>query len=247
MSPDARKHRGAHPSDEALFHPDNIPELREATAELSWLLTRDYAPASSLKLVGDRHKLAERQRAAVARAACSDQQLDTRARAEVQLGRLKGTDVAIDGFNLIITVEAALSGGILIRCRDTCIRDLSGIHGSYRSVDETSKAIEVIGAALASACVHSAAWYLDKPVSNSGRLAKRIRDAAEEHRWPWTVELCFNPDSALVDHPTVAITSDSLILDGASRWVNLTRDILSKTITTGWVIDLAGAPSEFTA
>jgi hypothetical protein len=29
--------------------------------------------------------------------------------------------------------------------------------------------------------------------------------------------------------------------------VNLTRDILSKTITTGWVIDLAGAPSEFTA
>ncbi|HEY6329291.1 MAG TPA: DUF434 domain-containing protein [Blastocatellia bacterium] len=241
MSPDARKHRGANPSDEALFHPDSIPELREAMAELSWLLTRDYAPASSLKLVGDRHKLTERQRAAVARAACSDRRIEARARAEVAFAGLRDSDVAIDGFNLIITVEAALSGAVLIHCRDTCFRDISSVHGSYRSVEETSKAIEVIGAALASACVHSVAWHLDKPVSNSGRLANRIRAAAEENAWPWTVELCFNPDSALIDGPGIAITSDSVILDRVSSWSNLTRYILTEMITNAWVIDLVGS------
>src|SRR5262252_7862615 len=73
MSPDIRKHRGAHPEDRQLFAGDQCVRLRAAVCELSWLLTRDYSIKSALKLVGDRHALAERQRLAVARAASSDQ------------------------------------------------------------------------------------------------------------------------------------------------------------------------------
>src|SRR5205807_9495166 len=38
--------------------------------------------------------------------------------------------------------------GILMLGRDRCVRDLSSVHGSYRSVDETDRAIELIGATL---------------------------------------------------------------------------------------------------
>ncbi|HYP53983.1 MAG TPA: DUF434 domain-containing protein, partial [Pyrinomonadaceae bacterium] len=76
MSPDRRQHRGAHPEDERLFAPSQVAALREAVGELSWLFGRGYAPRSAVKLVGDRHSLTGRQRLAVARAACSDEQRD---------------------------------------------------------------------------------------------------------------------------------------------------------------------------
>jgi len=40
-------------------------------------------------------------------------------------------------------------------------------------------------------------WYLDRPVSNSGRLAGRIREMAAEHHWAWEVELVNDPDAVL--------------------------------------------------
>ena len=65
--PDTRRHRGPHPQDAELFASETHPTLREAVNHLSWLLTRGYAERSSLKLVGDRFGLQERQRRAVMR------------------------------------------------------------------------------------------------------------------------------------------------------------------------------------
>ena len=137
MSPDLRKHRGAHPEDRELFAAEQMPVLRNATSELSWLLTRGYSLKSALKLVGDRYMLTERQRLAMSRAACSDQSKERRAGTLISTDAVVGKDLIVDGFNLLITIEAALSGGLLIICRDGCVRDLSSVHGSYRSVDET--------------------------------------------------------------------------------------------------------------
>src|SRR6476659_9133456 len=111
MSPDIRKHRGAHPEDRKLFTGDQIAALRQAVDELSWLLTREYSIKAAVKVVGDRHELTERQRIAVAGSAGSDQSGAGRAATEVALESLHDASVIIDGFNLIITVEAALSGG----------------------------------------------------------------------------------------------------------------------------------------
>jgi len=128
-----RRHRGAHPKDQRLFDAALLPTLRGAVADLSWLLSRGYAAAASLKLVGDRFELKERQRLAVARAACSDQQKESRELISLPIESVRGQDLLIDGFNIIVTTEAALSGGVLIHCRDGCVRDMSSVHGSYRS------------------------------------------------------------------------------------------------------------------
>jgi hypothetical protein len=78
--PDRRTHRGPHPEDAArCSRRPAIPVLRAAAADLTWLLDRGYAVSSSLKLVGDRHHLAARQRVAVARCVCTSAQRAQRA------------------------------------------------------------------------------------------------------------------------------------------------------------------------
>jgi hypothetical protein len=237
--PDIRKHRGAHPEDRKLFAAEQLPALRTAVEELSWLLTRDYSLKGSLKLVGDRYTLTDRQRLAVSRAACSDHGKERRATALVNAEEIPGEDLIVDGFNLIITVEAALSGGLLLLCRDGCIRDLSSVHGSYRAVNETETAIQLIGEALEILHPESVDWVLDSPISNSGRLAQRIRDLADQKGWNWNIETLFNPDAAILKSKRVVISSDSHILDGTERWFNFNRYLIGERLADSWVIDLS--------
>lgn len=238
MSSDKQQHRGAHPQDQRLFSADWLPTLRIATAELSWLLNRGYPITASLKLVGDRHRLNERQRIAIARAACTDESRARRLAARVDRQAVRDADLIVDGFNLLITIEAALSQGVMLICRDTCIRDLASVHGSYRSVQETDRALELIGATLATLAPRSVHWLLDKPISNSGRLAAQLRDLSEQRGWPWSVEVIFNPDSAIIATEQIAVTSDAIILDGCSHWFDLKNHLIEQHIANAWLVDL---------
>ena len=238
MSPDNRQHRGPHPADNRLFAEANLPTLRVATAELSWLLSRGYQIKSALKLVGDRQRLTERQRQAISRAACSDESRERRKNHCLRLEEIANKSVLIDGFNLMITVEAGLSGGPLLLCRDESVRDLSSVHGSYRSVDETERAISLIGEQLQNLMPASVVWLLDRPISNSGRLAQKIVDIASQHHWPWEVKVVFNPDAEMLSSRGVAISSDAAILDRVETWTNFKFNLVQQCLPYAWVIDL---------
>ena len=238
MSPDTRHHRGAHPADAKLFGQDQLTKLSLAVSELSWLLSRGYNMTSSLKLVGDRHGLRERQRLAVLRSSCSDQNKQRREAHCISVEQIRNLPVIVDGFNLMITIEAALSRGPLFIGVDNCIRDLSSVHGSYRSVEETDRAISMIGEAFQVLGACSVRWLLDRPVSNSGRLASRITAIAAERNWPWQVEVVFNPDSTIVASSDVAITSDSSVLDKVERWTDLKSYLVSHYIADAWLVNL---------
>src|SRR5215207_6628175 len=93
--PDTRKHRGPGPRDPDWFSPVSRPDLVQAVADLSWLLSHGYAEPSSLKLVGDRYRLVERQRVAVIRSACSDASFARRH--ANRLSDLRGQSLRIDG------------------------------------------------------------------------------------------------------------------------------------------------------
>ncbi|MDF7814932.1 DUF434 domain-containing protein [Hymenobacter sp. YC55] len=233
------RHRGPHPADERLFAPEWVPVLRRAVEETSWLLTRGYPTGGTLKLVGDRYALTERQRWAVGRAACTDEQRVGRAATQLP-GDLEGRPVFIDGFNLIITIETALSGGVVLRGRDGALRDLSSIHGTYRAVQETDRAIRLAATALQPIAPGPVRWLLDQPVSNSGRLAARLRELGHALGLPWTAEVVMNPDRVLAETTDVVITSDSAVLDRAGTWLNLAALALA-TEPSLWLLELDGS------
>jgi hypothetical protein len=237
--PDDRKHRGPHPEDQPLFAAACLPKLRAATADLSWLLTGGYAPKSAMKLVGDRHALDARQRLAVIRCACSDQALGARHQHQISVDDLAGCELHVDGYNVLTTIEAALSGGVILHARDGCYRDMASMHGTYRTVAETVPAIELLGQRLSGWHLAGCHWYLDEPVSNSGRLCGVLREIAARHGWNWEVELVPDPDRVLIAGGAAVATADSRILDHVAGWVNLARSAIDTDVPTAWIVRLS--------
>ena len=222
-----------------MFAPAAIADLRSALADFSLLLTKGYAEKSALKLVGDRLSLTQRQRTAVMRSACSDRQLASRQQRQIKIADLAGKPIAIDGYNVLITIEAAMSCACVFKGRDGCYRDLASIHGTYRKVTETIPAVQLTGKFLKEAGVATTLWLLDSPVSNSGRLKTLIAKLAEKNNWNWQIELLLSPDAELIKTAAVVASSDSVVLDGCKSWANLARAIIEEKIPAARLVDLS--------
>ncbi|OWK38252.1 DUF434 domain-containing protein [Fimbriiglobus ruber] len=232
--PDGRKHRGPGPQDAAYFGAEARPDLVAAVSDLSWLMSRGYGEPSAVKLVGDRYRLVERQRVAVLRSACSDAALADRRSRRIDPGALRGRSLRIDGFNLILTLESALGGGVVLGGRDGCFRDLASVHGTYRRVEETLPALELATRWLAEWGAGPCLWLLDAPVSNSGRLAAMIRAVNPG----WTAEVVPDPDRLLSQPGDAVVTADSAILDRSGPWVNLARALVEAGVPAAFLADL---------
>jgi len=213
-----------------LFSRDAQPVLREAAADLAWLRSRGYAGPGSLKLIGDRYQLTARQRTAISRSACSDAELARRRAHQAGPERLRGSPLRLDGYNVLTTIEAALAGGVILVGRDGTCRDMASMHGSYRKVAETLPALEILGQLTAELGVSGCLWYLDRPVSNSGRLKKIIQAVAARHGWSWQVELVPNPDALLVLGDQIVASADSAVLDRCAAWFNLAREAVARHV-----------------
>ncbi len=236
--PDKRRHRGPNPEDAVSFAREHWPVLRQAVADMSWLLSRGYADKSTLKLVGDRYNLTERQRMAVMRSACSDAALERRRTHETKAGEVRGRPLLLDGYNVLTTIEAALAGGVIIEGRDGCYRDMASMHGSFRKVDETAPAVELVGRQLRALDAGRCIWYLDRPVSNSGRLKAIIAALADREGLDWSIELVNSPDAVLIESADIAATADSVILDRCVCWFNLARQVVDVHVPHARIVSL---------
>ncbi|MFV8755961.1 DUF434 domain-containing protein [Nannocystaceae bacterium ST9] len=230
--------RGPAQDDERLFGHDRLGALRLAVWELSWLLGRGYAEDSALKLVGDRHGLLARQRTAALRCACTDAAVEHRRNRRLRGEALAGRALAIDGFNQLIAVEVALSGGVILIGRDGVLRDMAGIHGSYKRSERTLEAATAIGERLEAMATGPVVWWLDRPVSNSGRLRAMLLELSEQRGWGWQVELDLDPDRVLIASDAVVASGDAWILDEARVHFDLARETIATCCPQAWRVDL---------
>lgn len=237
--PDRRRHRGAAPGDEALFGTEARAALVRACRHLSWLLSRDYPQRGALKLVGDRFSLTARQRHAILRGAATEDEIDSRDRSRVAPEQTRGRRLVLDGFNVLSTVEAALGRGIVILARDRCFRDLGPLSGTYRLVEETRPALQLIGSYLQDLAVREVGWWLDEPMSNSRKLLALIERVASEEGWPWQARLVPDPDPLLLEFPGIIATSDRGLLNAEPRWLNLAREVVESRVERAQIVDLS--------
>lgn len=218
--------RGFCPDDPKEFGPDAIEKLQKAGRDVQYLLNQGYPVKGATTFVGNHYLLSERQRLALARAVSADEALALRGAKEV-VTIPEGCTVHIDGFNTIITLEVALSESLLLKCMDGTVRDLAALRGTYRLIDKTDTAITMIGKMLAANKVGKAVFYLDAPVSNSGRLKQRICALLEEFDLEVQVEVINNVDSVLEKLDNV-ITADAIILDKCISWINLNKRVMEE-------------------
>jgi hypothetical protein len=153
---------------------------------------------------------------------------------------LAGGPLELDGYNVLTTVEAALAGGVILAARDGAFRDMASMHGSFRHVTETRPALELIGQMTEALGVSGCRWYLDRPVSNSGRLKTVMEEIARHHGWNWAVELVANPDAVLIASQQTIATADSAVLDRCHAWCNLAGETIARLVPGAKIVDLTG-------
>ncbi len=248
--PDKRTRRGPHPKDLASFDDDALPLLRKAVADLGWLKGRGYSSKAALKLVGDRYALRDRQRKALQRCAASDAECRGRSERAVPADRLAGKSVIVDGYNVILTLETALSGGVLLLARDGVLRDLASLSAHYRKLTVTRAAVELLVRSLAELEVAGVECLLDRPISNSGRLKRLIEETAiassdnDGDETTWSVRLAARTDRDLKRSPHVVASADSAVLDACERWVNLARWLVETRLPEARIVNLGSGMAE---
>ena len=230
------KHRGKHPNDDKLFAPPQQDKLREAVKDLSFLLERGYAEKSASQLVGNRYRLTARQIKAIQRIACSPTDMEQRLFKHLAPKALDGKSIEIDGYNLLIITEVALSGAYIFEGVDSCYRDIASVHGTYKKVEETIPALTLLGEVMQKLGVAHAHWYFDAPVSNSGRMKTLLYELAKEKGFPWNIDLANSPDKTLAKHNAITITSDGWIIDQVDQWCNLAKFVIDSHIPNANIV-----------
>ncbi len=229
-----RKHRGLAPEDRIFEDPVHLMKLREAVADLSWLLRRGYSQKSATELVGNRYQLTQRERHALIHAAWGGHKRHPPLGTDAVCGK----KICIDGFNLLITLETALGGGILIQGVDGCIRDIANVHGNYSLRHETQKAVELVAEGIEELGVKEAVWYFDRPVSNSGRIARLVDETAKRLGVSMRAVATDRVDTLLKSCRGVVVTADAAILDSGVVWFDLAGWIIRDKIPKARIVAL---------
>ncbi|KIC61992.1 DUF434 domain-containing protein [Chryseobacterium taiwanense] len=223
------RNRGKNTGDDTLFGTGKqIDKLKSAVQDMQYLLSRDYAEKASSELVGNRYRLKTRQIQSVRGASASNAQIQNRKSKQLEVSELENTTIYLDGFNVLILLESLLSEAYIFQGLDGCFRDLSEVHGTYKRVNQTFSAIELIAKFYQNSKVQKIVWIFDKPVSNSGRIKQTILDFATENNFNWEVDLEFNPDKFLVENAEIVVSSDAWILDHCKNWFNLIQYVMDE-------------------
>lgn len=198
--------------------------LQQAAADLRFLLERGYPRQNSLALVGDRHGLDARARHLLRRGVYSPQAAQVRRARLLGLGQTAGRAVAVDGHNVLITLENALAGRDLVLCDDGVIRDIAGAGANHRPGELTLRAAAMLFKALARAA--EVLVLLDAPISQSGELAASLRGMMAEAGLAGQARAVPVPERELTSHPGPVASSDSQLLDLVTEPLDLAGTII---------------------
>ncbi|NJE03734.1 DUF434 domain-containing protein [Thermococcus sp. MV11] len=183
--------------------------LCEAYLDLRYLLNRGYRKGYALEFVANHYRLSREERHLLARCVFSDEWI-----AEVQGKLLKPEELrdrvlAIDGFNVLITLESILEGKAVL-CEDGLVRDLK-YQGKYRLNEGTERVIEDVAESLARLGVSKAIFFYGSAVPRSGVVRKLTEKILEREGVPGEVRLVRSPDFELKKFETVATADVGII------------------------------------
>jgi hypothetical protein len=204
--------------------------FREACTTYRYLLDRGFTDKASIILVGDRHRLTKTERNCLYRGVTSQLVGSRRQGKIVPPPRVRQASLAIDWYNVLITVESRLRGLPVFLAEDGVVRDASATHGSYRPSHITAQAMDALVSTLATLWPSRVVAWLDSPIAFSGEMARDLRSRLLGLPFPCEVSLALSADYPLKAFAGIVATSDSVLLDKAESVCDLARIVL----VTAW-------------
>ncbi len=203
-------------------------DLQKAAEDFRYLLNRGYPRKAALEMVGNRYCLTFDQRHLLHRGVFSGADSEARQKKISSIEEIHNKDLAIDGYNVIITIEAGLSGRPLILGDDGYVRDISGLSGSFKKTETTEKAIQCIIHAIKNIKPRKTLLIFDSPISKSGKLAQEVRSLLKKEKILGDGRAVKVPEKILIGFPGVIATSDTAIIDQSKEVVDLAGHIIRK-------------------
>jgi hypothetical protein len=155
---------------------------------------------------------------------------------KISIIKIRDKDLVIDGYNVLITIEAALSGRPLVLGDDGFIRDISGLSGNFRKTEGTAKALQLVLDVLKRIKPLRTFFLFDSPISRSGELAQEVRDRLKKEKLSGDAMAVRVPEKILIGFPGMIATSDTAIIDRSKRVVDLAGYIISRKIELGSLV-----------
>jgi len=205
-------------------------DLQNASEDFSYLLNRRYPRKAALELVGNRYGLTFDERHLLHRGVFSSKDSQARRKKKISIQGVRNKDLAIDGHNVLITIEAGLSGRPLVLGDDGYVRDISGLSGSFKKTKRTEEAIQSIITVLKKWKPRQTLFLLDAPISMSGRLAEEIRDRLKRDNLLGDAMAVKVPEKILIGFPGIVATSDTDIIDRSKKVLDLAGYVITKRI-----------------
>jgi len=214
----------------SLVRTAKINDLQMAAEDFRHLLNREYPRKAALEIVGNRYGLAFDERHLLHRGVFSDADSESRSKKIISIKAIKNKDLAIDGYNVLITVEAGLSGRPLIHADDGFVRDISGLSASFKKTEMTEKAIQEIITFLKKWNPSHTLFLFDAPISKSGILAQELRVLLRKEGLPGDALAIKVPEKILIGFQGVIATSDTAIIDRCVKVIDLAGNIITTNV-----------------
>jgi len=128
----------------ALNYSLRLGVLKEASIDYRYLLSRGYNREISLKFVGDRYGLTKAERMALFRSVFPKDEAIKRMAKLSSPEAMMNKSISIDGFNVLMTIKAALQKFPLLLCDDGFIRDILSVIEKVKISRDMYIAIELL-------------------------------------------------------------------------------------------------------
>jgi len=214
------------PTSHAIF----TPSLAEAITDFRYLLSRGYHREGALKFVGDRYQLSRQQRLLLYRAIYDKRTADIHRGKLLPPSAVRGRRLAIDGYNVLITIESIFRGRLVILCDDGFVRDISAVHGRHKPTDTTTQALRALLGLLLELKPRYTVFSYDAQVSFSGELAAQTRKLLQEYGLAGEAHAVKQADLFTLQHGEVISSSDAVLIRKANKLVDLAGEIARRSL-----------------
>jgi hypothetical protein len=215
----------------------NPPTLQQAASDWRYLLNRGYPREASLTLVGNRYDLDASARQILHRGVFARSLAAARGAKLWLLADLAGQPLAVDGHNVLITLESALKGLPLLAADDGFIRDVSQISRAYRDSPVTRQALAFLAVYVSRQHPGPLTILYDAPMKRSGELAQQTREIFTAQGLYVDVRALPVPERELLEFPGPVATSDTHLIDLKEIVVDLAGEIIRQELA-GQTLDL---------
>ncbi len=204
----------------------NSVALQQAARDFRYLLNRGYPRENSLTLVGNRYDLPRRERQLLYRGVFAGLVAAARKAKLWQLADLAGQPLALDGHNVLITLESAIQGLPLVAADDGFLRDVSQISRAYRDSPITRQALALMAEFVSRHHPGPLTILFDAPMKRSGELAHLTREIFGAQGLYTEARAVPVPEHELLEFPGPVATSDTHLIDSKEVVVDLAGEII---------------------